>query len=509
MGLSATPNQTGILGSVDVSLERLSGWLLIAIATLGLLAGLPARAQATDVLVLGRAGHVTVRDDPLVKSIALTPTPAAADLRAPEVPARFASTGRTVRSELARLLRSNAISLIAYDDYLGIFNAALREEGHLPATRAVELEDVTENLHDIAANGLLSASRLPALFLTLQRNMQWWATGPLLSYGQRVEFAGSELVWEYYPGQGIELQELGSFGKADWFCTAGPADHAQCREMLAELIPLAAQRAGGLTWEYYFSFDGGSPPWTSAMSQGTALQTLADAYSALGDQSFLTIGQEALPIFSAAPPAGVAVKTRLGTRYLQYSFAPAPDENVINGFLQSLIGLDDFAHVSGSPEAAQLFAAGDAEAIAEVPQFDIGGWSLYQPGVDDDLSYQELVTAFLQQLCEMTHTPVYCNTATSFNSYLTTRPVLQLLTQRAQANRPLTIAFDVSKLSRVGITVIRDGNTLFLTSADFNGGSHTFALGALTEAGTYVVRLDATDLAGNYAQIADDLSVTG
>ena len=31
--------------------------------------------------------------------------------------------------------------------------------------------------------------------------------------GQRIEFEGSELVWQYYPGQGLQLQMLGNFGK--------------------------------------------------------------------------------------------------------------------------------------------------------------------------------------------------------------------------------------------------------------------------------------------------------
>ena len=74
-------------------------------------------------------------------------------------------------------------------------------------------------MHNIAAAGQLTASRLPALFATLAANRQWWANGPLLASGQRVEFAGSQLVWEYYPGQGIQLQVLGSFGKADGLYT--------------------------------------------------------------------------------------------------------------------------------------------------------------------------------------------------------------------------------------------------------------------------------------------------
>src|SRR5204863_4000873 len=123
--------------------------------------------------------------------------------------------------------------------------------------------------------------------------------------------------------QGIQLQQLGSFGKADWLCTAGRAYAARCRAILAELIPLAVHRAGGLTWEYYFNFDGGVPPWTSAMSQGTALQTLADASKELDDQSYLSVAHQALPVFTARPPSGVAVKTSRGTRFVQYSFDSA------------------------------------------------------------------------------------------------------------------------------------------------------------------------------------------
>ena len=58
-------------------------------------------------------------------------------------------------------------------------------------------------------------------------------------------------------------------------------------------------------------------------------------------------------------------------------------------FLQSLIGLYDYARVSGSQLAGRLFAAGDAQARAELPQFDTGAWSLYQPGIEDSLDRLE------------------------------------------------------------------------------------------------------------------------
>jgi hypothetical protein len=484
-----------------LSHRALFGWIAAAAAALWGL-GCPALAQASRVVVLDRDGHAVVRNDPFLAAVLPIPAPAGSvSAHAARNNRRAHVADRNVRTELARLHRARAISTAAYRRYLGSFNAALKAVKRLGGTRAVELEAVIENLHSIAAAGVLTPSRLPALFLTLARNRRWWTTGPLLSSGQRVQFAGSQLVWEYYPGQGIQLQELGSFGPIDSMYQAGAKYYPRIRELLAELIPLAANRGGGIAWEYYFNFDGGVPPWTSAMSQGTAIQALTEASEAFHDPSYLALARRALPIFRESSPVGVSVKTRLGSRYLLYSFAPGAA--VINGFLQSLIGLYDYAKVSGNPDAWQLFQSGDAEARAELPSYDTGAWSLYQPGQEDTLDYHELVTSFLQQLCSRTRAPVYCTTASHFQAYIKTPPALQLLTRSLRVGNPGVVRFRVSKISRVGITILRNGETVFLTSADFPYGVHSFAIPALTHSGSYTIQLDATDLAGNYNQIAD------
>ena len=51
--------------------------------------------------------------------------------------------------------------------------------------------------------------------------------------------------------------------------------------------------------------------------------------------------------------------------------------------MQALIGLFDYAKVSGDAEAQRLFDAGNAEAQAELPHYDTGTWSLYEPGQED------------------------------------------------------------------------------------------------------------------------------
>jgi D-glucuronyl C5-epimerase-like protein len=506
----------------------------------------PAGAAAAPVLVLGHNGHATLRNDPYVTGPAVTPVPAGVTAAARAAPAatRGGSPSRaeqrsltrslsggtapgspatahkpgkkkrrpkkpeiTFLSELARLHRAGTLPTASYQTDLAAYNQALATEKKLRGTRRTELAAVTVTLHDIAASHQLTVSRLPALMATLSANQQWWTEGPLLSSGQRVEFAGSQLVWQYYPGQGIQLQVLGTFGKADGLYTAGPADYPAMEQLLAEMIPLAAQRGGGLAWEYYFSFDGGSPPWTSAMSQATGLEALSRAYQATGSATYLAVGTQALPIFTVGPPVGVNVSAGAGTRFLQYTFAPATD--IINAFLQTLIGLYDFAQVSHNATAAQLFAAGNAQAEAELPGFDTGAWSLYQPGIEDTLSYHELVTGFLAQLCARTQAPVYCTIAQHFQAYLTTPPALTQVTARARNRGAFALRFRLSKISQVGIVVTNGaGKTVFATSASFGYGARSFTVPRLKRPGSYGVVLTATDLAGNFARITGNLQIT-
>jgi hypothetical protein len=366
------------------------------------------------VPVLHPNGRITIRNDPPV--LAMTPVPP--PLTRSEGPrAAAAAHGRTVPGVLDRLRRGNQISTASYQKYTGILNAAASAVKRLHRTPRSELQAVINNLYNMAAAGNLTPNRLPVLFLTLDRNRQWWTSGRIPGDGDVVGFAGSDIDWEYYPGQGIELQPLATFGKAQWWFAHGPQYYSKGRSLMAEMIPLASRRAGGLTWEYYFKFDGGVPPWTSAMSQGTALQALGDGYTALGDPSYISIGTSALPVFTVAPSHGVAVPTSIGIRYVQYTFDPSRRDEVINAFLQALIGLDTFAQVSHSPLAQHLFDAGNAQAQHEVPSFDTGSWSLYQPGVSDSVDYHHLVTGFLQKLCSMTGAHVYCMTAARFKSY--------------------------------------------------------------------------------------------
>lgn len=474
---------------------------ILLTAALSLSLVLAGGARAAQVLELGARGHVSVRTD---RYIPATEPLGPEKVTRPRTHTRAHTTGQTVLAALQSLYTEGQISAATYNADTTAWNAAVSADARLTGTPHTELGAVISNVTQIAASGLLIPSRLAEVFLTVNRNVQWWNTGVIPTSGEDVEFSGSQIVWEYYPGQGIELQVLGTFGKADGLYTGN--EYTQMLSLVNEMLPLAASRNGALTWEYLFQFENGVPPWTSAMSQGTAIEALTRASKAATAQgnsaaaaNYLSVAHQALAILEQAPPQGVAVQAPHGTRFLLYSFNP--NELVINGFLQTLIGLWDYWHYSGDTVARTLFKAASPEAQYELPSYDTGAWSLYEPGQEDTLSYHQLVTGFLQQLCDRTGNQLFCSEASRFQSYLTTPPVLSLTSASASA-----VSFSLSKISNVTLTVLKGSTTAYSTTSQVPYGTDSFSLPALS-AGSYTVKLTATDLAGNVGTTTGTLTV--
>jgi hypothetical protein len=415
-----------------------------------------------------------------------------------------AQAQRTVPSELDALLAAGAIDQPHHDAWAESYDSAKSTLEQLHGVRRRQLAAVIANTRGLAAAGLFTATRVPMVFLTLQRNRAWWSQGPLLRYAQRVMFAGSQLVWQYYPGQGIQVQWLGTFGRGDGlFDTKGRDD--DLRALLDEALGLATARAGGIAWESFFAFDGGHPPWVSGLTQGTAIQIYSMAAARLHEPRYFEAARAGLGIFRVAPPEGVRVATPAGAHYVQYSFNPGL--RILNGFIQALNGLYDFAAFANDAEGRALFAAGEAEARVEVPTFDTGAWSLYRPGKESDLGYHKLVRDFLRALCQRVPDPaLYCTEADRFTAYLRQPPVLALRSTFALARKPSKLVFTLNKVSTVTVTMLRTGKPVFTRSARFGYGRHAFAFRPRTRGGL-LVRLRAVDLAGNVGAVAGRIAV--
>jgi hypothetical protein len=454
----------------------------------------------------------------------------------------------TVTAALQALERTNQLTATEYAHYAGAYAAAVGSARRLSGTRRSELEGVLGNVRAMAASGLLIPSRLPVVFLTLERNREWWTTKYLPAAKSRVSFPGSRLVWEYYPGQGIEIQWLGTFGEANGYY--GSYNNTALSEVLNEAAALASKRAGGVAWEYMFQFDGGLPPWTSGLSQGTALQAFSRGWSRLHTAAYLTFAQQALGVFQRPPPEGVRVSTPAGAEYAEYTYAPSL--HILNGFVQAVVGLYDYTQITQDPLGEQLFEAGDAEARAEVPHYDTGGWSLYDQYEESDLNYHELLAEFLEHLCTRTRagtplavaqatppapasgsgtppgggtapgTPpaappkpapiagdaVYCTTGEAFRADLHDPPTVELLSSTLKGGTRAGVQIALSKVSTVSMTIRQGAKVVWSNRATVAGGKPRLLWVTPRQGGVYEVTLSAVDLAGNRESTSGTIAVS-
>jgi hypothetical protein len=338
-----------------------------------------------------------------------------------------------------------------------------------------------------------------------------------------VTFEGDPVVFQWYPGQGLQIQPLANFGKANalWRACQPPGEPPQpgaeppppcrpeeLRALLDRMIALASQRGGFTAWEYFFAFGGGTPPWISGLAQGTAIQALTRGSQLLADPKYVAFARGALGAFERKPPLGVRAPSTSGAgrHYLIYSFSSGL--RVLNGFLQSLVGLHDFAAATKDGRAERLFTTGDRAARREIPRYDTGAWSLYASGgAESDLGYHRLVRDFLQSLCERTRTAAYCGRARTFDRYLHERTRVGfggVGTVRAGADA--TIRFTLSKLSCVTLRVRRGEKLVHVRKLVLPRG-----LRGLTyrppRAGRYSVQVQAVDLLNHYTRVERPLTV--
>src|SRR3954471_12411915 len=339
---------------------------------------------------------------------------------------------------LAALQRSEAAGALPTPQgalYRQVLANARSVRAGLRGVRRRELAAVLTIAGQIAKRGDLVPARMPAVFLTLARNAEWWAVNgppapgspgengargrrcrPLSAVrAARVEFPGSELVFQYYRGMGLQLQMNGTWGKANaLFGSANPAFVARGAALLNELLPLGVLRSGVLAWEYMFPIFGGRPPWLSALSQATAVEALTRAAAKLGRPDLLPIAGAAAGAFAFPPPAGVRVALGGGMAwYVLYSFLPR--QRVLNAHLNAVAALFDFAQASGEPHTKAAYDAGLLAAHRRIRSFDTGVWSKYaNPGALADLNYHVLNATLAGEVCKRSGDRRVCRAAGSF-----------------------------------------------------------------------------------------------
>jgi hypothetical protein len=485
-----------------------------------------APAAASPVLEYEGNGKLVTREEPAL------PPPLGPELAVPggeqdcPLPDAAAkpqarSAASSVTKAIARARTRGTISGAAAKRYRASYSKAIRARNRAGGRNRRELGAVIGTLQSIAARGKLTGGRMPALLLQLDRNRQFWHGKPNFPVrpdyipdpchgppsnsvaGARIVFKGSPLVFQYYPGQGLQIQPLANFGLANGLythCRHDPAtcDRATLKQLLDELVAIRSKRGSFVTWEYWFYFSGGVPPWTSGMSSGTAIQALArgSQKSILNDRSYLKVARSALGVFRAPPPLGVRVRSGHGYHYLLYSFSPGL--RVLNGFLQAITGLYDYAAIAHDASAQKLWKAGDRAARRELHRYDTGRWSRYNlGGAEASLSYHRLVTGFLDNLCTRIGGK-YCSYYKRFRSYLGAKPVVRYTGKgTATAGRAVALPYTIDKAACVTAEVHdTSGTRVFRERAKVGRGKHRFKW-TPEQPGQYVLTLGAVDSNGN------------
>lgn len=307
----------------------------------------------------------------------------------------------TVEGELRKLQLSGAITATERSSYRALYRDVVARAKALPkGTARTELEGVAQNTESIAGQRKLTGPLAESVFLTLQVNRDWWTTQPAPADRSRPVVPGSPLTWQYYKGEGLQIQWLATFGLANALSTTNtPSKFEQLRAIQDEAVRLASDRAGGPAWEYLFDFGGGKPPWGSGMAQATAMQSLVRTSAKLGNPDYRTVALNAVQLLRRSAPTGARWKRPGGDHILLYTYTRM---RVLNAFSQAVSALHEVAAATQDGKVGALYVRAERQLRAELPDYDLGTWSRYSlGGAKETPSYHLLSRDNLRNLCKV------------------------------------------------------------------------------------------------------------
>ncbi len=134
-------------------------------------------------------------------------------------------------------MRTKKIKRADYRRWTRQWAQARRTLRRLRGARRAQLYYVYISVESLALRGRLIPSRMPAAFLQVARNRQYWPKLPFPASEDRVTFRGSQIVFEYFPGRGLQIHPLSTFKKANLIHGACVREEPGCdREALAQLL---------------------------------------------------------------------------------------------------------------------------------------------------------------------------------------------------------------------------------------------------------------------------------
>jgi hypothetical protein len=427
---------------------------------------------------------------------------------------------RTVPAAIDRAEALGAITATRAARYRAQWSDAFRLSRRLSGPRRALVEQSLGSTRRLAARGALRAGRLEAAISGVHASAQIArADRPLPVAGARVRLPGDIAVYSFRPPYGMQVHPLGTAGKVNALAaTCTPAARKRgwrCRRATLaaaadRLVEIGVPAGRTLRFEYLFAFGGGDPGWVSAMTQATGAQALARARAITKQRRYAASARQAYRALTRDAPRGAAVRGGDGlvSHLAMYSFRPGL--RVLNGEEQALIGVADYARITGDRDAARLARRGARELAGRLPAFDTGAWTLYSlGGAEADMNYHRLAARFATGMCTRSLARGFCPAAARFSRYTTEAPRLWLTAPaQARAPRRLAIALRASKQSSARLLVRdRTGRVLLDRRLALGRGGAGVVL-PVRRAGHLTVTLDARAINGRGARRTATITVT-
>ncbi len=413
---------------------------------------------------------------------------------APVVHARPASNAAAIARGLRRAVAAGKLSRAEAHRYRAV---VARTRGVMSAARGTRGAVLARVLGLVRARaGGYNRPRALALFSMLDENARFLARRGLPPNETDVVGRGG-VVYRVGWGYGLQFHPLANVAALNQHLYAGRLRNA------ADLASALAARGvrtknGGIVWEYYFPYGGGSAPWSSGMAQAIGAQALARTGRRLTAPDFLAVARRAY----RAIPARLVRSVSTGPWVQLYSFSAMV---VLNAQLQAYLSIADYARIVGDAGAAGLATRLEASARALLPRFDTGAWSNYIPGQEAVLKYHRYHVDLVGWMARRTGHGTWAEARARFARYTREPPVFKGGDPHATLypwprdgfRDRARISFWLSKISSVSVAV---GGRLYPLGLERRGWHSIVWDPGRAQERTYRPVVRAVDLAGNRGQ---------
>ncbi len=174
-------------------------------------------------------------------------------------------------------------------------------------------------------------------------------------------------------------------------------DHSRCAHARAQADWLVAAQECASEWAgcWLMTHDNAKypwlrAPWVSALASGNAISALLRSWELFGDERYRTAAEAAYRALHVRR-SGPGLWDDAGDELWYEEYPGHPPLRVLNGHVYTLLGVADYARVSGDAEADARWRRAARTVLGRLDDFDLGYWSAY------DLRFREPATIHYQK----------------------------------------------------------------------------------------------------------------